>query len=112
MHYEIDLVDHEESDFFKVHFKVIELLKDGKISCGAFGLYSLLISNSKKFTPSRPWILNKGFKKTYLLKLEKELEDLGLVKINRGIGGRSFTTYYALDYDDLCDQRFFEDFND
>ena len=112
MEYKIDLVDQNNNNFFKIHFRVIELAMNGRISFSALGLYSLIISNSKKFITSRPWLLKNGFKKDSLLKSEKELEDLGLVKINRGKGGRSFTTYHALDYDDLCAQKFFEDFND
>ena len=89
-------------DFYvKIHKKIIDMMSEGKLSTAAFGLYSILVSNSKSFKPSRAWVLKNGFKKTYLLKLEKELEDLGLVKINRGKGGRSFTTYYALDFNDL-----------
>ncbi len=94
--------------YIKIHKKVLDLALEGRMSRGAFLLYSLLISNSKKFSPSRAWILKNGFKKTSLLKLEKELECAGLLKIKRGKGGRSFSTFHALDFNDLSQGKKFK----
>lgn len=96
-------------DFYaKIHEKVINLMNEGKISSSAVGLYTLLVFNSKKFNPSRAWILKRGFKKDKLLVIEKELEAAGVLKIKRGKGGRSFTTYHALNFDDLSEGKKFK----
>jgi len=87
--------------YAKVHEVAIQCMTEGVITSSALGLYVFLVSQSKTFNISKAWVCKNGVSKSTLHRLEKQLVDAGLLRVNPGKGGRRSTIYIPVRYADI-----------